>query len=140
MVMKRIAIVLLLLLAGVSCANCYGKGLRDIFRKRVTIRCYWAFGKCYYEDNSVLDMVSGYPTIKDTLEKNGLATMVSKIDSSMIFFYHKVGKDVECYKVLRSMYGDWKYFSYEPASLWFEDVCCPHGRFNVYLGEFKIKR
>lgn len=140
MVMKKIAVFLLLLLAGVSCANCYGKGLRDIFRKRVTIKCYWAFGKCYYEDNSVLDMVSGYPTIKDTLEKNGLATMVSKIDSSMIFFYHKEGKDVECYKVLRSMYGDWKYFSYEPANLWFEDVCCPHGRFNVYLGEFKIKK
>ncbi len=140
MVMKRIAVVLLLLLASVSYANCYGKGLRDIFRKRITIKCYWSRGKLYYEDNSVLDMVSGYPTIKDTLEKNGLATMVSKIDSSMIFFYHKVGKDVECYKVLRSMSGDWKYFSYEPASLWFEDVCCPHGRFNVYLGEFKIKR
>ncbi len=138
--MKRIAVVLLLLLASVSYANCYGKGLRDIFRKRITIKCYWSRGKLYYEDNSVLDMVSGYPTIKDTLEKNGLATMVSKIDSSMIFFYHKVGKDVECYKVLRSMSGDWKYFSYEPASLWFEDVCCPHGRFNVYLGEFKIKR
>ena len=140
MVMKRIAIIILLLLGGLSYTGCYGRGLKGIFKRSVTIECYRLDGICYPWDSCVIDMVSGYDEIKDTLKNKGMAHLASKIDSTMEFYYRIENGKVRCYKIDKIYIMGVGYCSRGPAAPFFEyERCVTPLKCDSFLGEFKIK-
>lgn len=140
MVMKRIVIIILLLLGGLSYTGCYGNGLRGIFKRNVTIKCYRSMGSFYPWDTCIIDMVDGYYAIKDTLKSEGTAYMVSKIDSTMEFFYRIENKSVCCYRTKKRLCGNGVYVSRGPKDYFFEVSGEVAPDFNSFLGEFQVKK
>ena len=84
----------------------------------------------------VIDMVSGFYDIKDTLESKGVASLTSKIDSAMEFFYRIEGNKVSYYKINKIQSINGEYSSSGPAEYFFEYEYVTRSKFDSFLGAF----
>ena len=139
MVMKRIAIIILLLLGGLSYTGCYGRGLRGIFKRSVTIECYRILGSYYPWDTCVIDMVDCFYDIKDSLESKGDAYAVSKVDPEMEFFYRIENKKVYCYKTMRILCLNGEYASHRLDDYFAEQTFDFMSPYLTLIGKYTIK-
>lgn len=137
--MKRIAIIILLLLGGLSYTSCYGRGLRGIFKRSVTIECYRVQGSYYPWDTCVIDMVDCFYDIMDSLESKGESYAVSKVDPEMEFYYRIENKKVYCYKSMRKLCLNGEYASRRLEDYFVKQPFASVSSCLTLMGKYTIK-